>query len=138
MELAVGDIVDGKVTGITKFGAFVEIPGKQVGLVHISEISRDYVKDIGDFLKTDDEVKVKILKMDAGKISLSLKAALAPVAESPRNAAKGHRPPGEFSPRREGSKGGLPFEDMMKKFMQDSNERQGEVKRNRETRKGYK
>lgn len=137
MDLAVGDIVDGKVTGITKFGAFVEIPGKQVGLVHISEVSRDYVKDIGDFLKTDDPVKVKILKMDAGKISLSLKDALAPAVKDNRSAAKPHRAPAEFSPRREGSRGGS-FEDMMKKFMQDSNERQGEVKRNRETRKGYK
>ncbi|MDO4541963.1 MAG: S1 RNA-binding domain-containing protein [Bacillota bacterium] len=137
MELAVGDIVDGKVTGITKFGAFVEIPGKKVGLVHISEVSHDYVKDVTDFLKTNDEIKVKILKLDGEKISLSLKAALS-APPLPKVTASKREAASEFVPRHKGNEIPHSFEDMMKRFMQDSNERQGEVKRNRESRKGYK
>ena len=138
MELGVGDIVDGKVTGITKFGAFVQIPGNQVGLVHISEVSHGYVKDINDFLKTDDEIKVKIMKMDAGKISLSLKAVSpAPVSASEGNFSQRNNA-AEIEQKKETRKEPQSFEEMMKKFMQDSNERQGEVKRNREAKRGFR
>ncbi len=138
MELAVGDIVDGKVTGITKFGAFVEIPGKKVGLVHISEVSHGYVKDVNDFLKTDDEVKVKIMKMDGGKISLSVKATQPPPAREQAAKTRQHNAGPEFGGKKESRKEPHTFEDMMKKFMQDSNERQGEVKRNKEAKKGFR
>ena len=74
LEIAVGDIVEGTVTGITKFGAFVELPGNKVGLVHISEVSHDYVKEVRDFLNEQDTVKVKVLKMDGeGKLVFPLK-----------------------------------------------------------------
>ncbi|HOL78480.1 MAG TPA: S1 RNA-binding domain-containing protein, partial [Clostridiales bacterium] len=59
MQLQVGDIVEGKVTGITNFGAFIELPDGQTGLVHISEVAAEYVKDINQFLKQNDLVKVK-------------------------------------------------------------------------------
>ena len=76
MELAVGTIVQGKVTGITKFGAFVTLPNSKSGLVHISEIANTYVSDVHEHLTEGQEVMVKILKIDeAGKISLSIKKA---------------------------------------------------------------
>ena len=73
MELAVGAIVEGKVTGITKFGAFVALPGNKTGMVHISEIAHAYVSDINEYLTVGQDVKVKIIAMDQGKINLSIK-----------------------------------------------------------------
>ena len=74
MSIEVGNILEGVVTGITKFGAFVELPGGKVGLVHISEVADVYVKDVNDFLKEKDKVKVKVLSVDEqGKIGLSIK-----------------------------------------------------------------
>ena len=70
MELAVGAIVEGKVTGITKFGAFVALPGNKTGMVHISEIAHAYVSDINEYLTIGQDVKVKIIAMDQGKINL--------------------------------------------------------------------
>lgn len=121
MDFSVGNIVEGTVTGITKFGAFVALPGDITGLVHISEVSQDFVKDIHTVLSVGDSVKVKVLKSDdEKKISLSIKKAVEP------------------KPRKESEKsnGVLGFEDMMKRFMQDSNERQGEVRRHNEGKKG--
>ena len=64
MALGVGEILEGRVTGLTKFGAFVSLPEDKVGMVHISEVSTTYVKDIGDFLEKGQTVKVKILNID--------------------------------------------------------------------------
>ena len=76
MELEIGAIQEGKVTGITKFGAFVLLPGGKSGLVHISEIANAYVNDVNDYLKVGDAVKVKVLSVnEAGKINLSIKQA---------------------------------------------------------------
>ena len=73
MELAVGNIVEGKVTGITKFGAFVELPGGKTGMVHISEVAPTYVNEIRDHVTENQVVKVKILNItEEGKISLSM------------------------------------------------------------------
>ncbi|MFC2469260.1 MAG: S1 RNA-binding domain-containing protein, partial [Negativicutes bacterium] len=72
MSIEVGDVVEGKVTGITKFGAFIELPDGKVGLVHISEVADVYVNDVKDFLKEGQTVKVKVLAVDdRGKIGLS-------------------------------------------------------------------
>lgn len=77
MQLAIGDILEGKVTGITKFGAFVELGEGKTGMVHISEVSTDYVEDISQYLKKDQVVKVKVINItDEGKISLSIKKAM--------------------------------------------------------------
>ena len=73
MELQVGSILEGKVTSITKFGAFVALEGARSGLVHISEIANTFVNDVHDFLQEGQTVKVKILSVDNGKISLSMK-----------------------------------------------------------------
>ena len=74
MQLAIGDVLEGKVTGITKFGAFVELPEGKTGMVHISEVSTAYVEDISQYLKQDQIVKVKVINItEEGKISLSIK-----------------------------------------------------------------
>ena len=76
MSIEVGSIVDGVVSGITNFGAFINLPENKVGLVHISEVADVYVKDVNDFLKEQDKVKVKVLSVDdKGKIALSVKQA---------------------------------------------------------------
>src|SRR5690554_7699197 len=77
MSFTAGQIVDGKVTGIAKFGAFVELAPGMTGLVHISEVADVYVKDINDFLKMNDPVRVKILTIKEGKIGLSIRQAKA-------------------------------------------------------------
>ena len=74
MAIEVGSIVEGTVSGITNFGAFVELPEGKVGLIHISEVADEYVSDVKDFLKEKDKVKVKVLNIDdKGKIGLSIK-----------------------------------------------------------------
>ena len=84
MPLEVGSLLEGTVSGITNFGAFVQLPGGETGLVHISEISDVYVKDVKDFLKQNDKVKVKVISVDPqGKIALSIKQAKAPTTTTP-------------------------------------------------------
>ena len=74
MQIEVGSILEGKVTGITKFGAFVDLPGGKSGMVHISEISNTYVENVSDFLTVGQDVKVKVITInEAGKIGLSIK-----------------------------------------------------------------
>lgn len=88
MEFEVGSVLEGKVTGITKFGAFVALPGGKSGLVHISEIAYSYVSDVKDFLTEGQEVKVKVINIDEnGRINLSIKKATPPPArEDSRNS----------------------------------------------------
>ncbi len=76
MSVEVGSKLNGKVTGITNFGAFVELPGGTTGLVHISEVADSYVKDVNDHLKIGDQVEVKVLSEKDGKIALSIKKAV--------------------------------------------------------------
>ena len=139
MSLEIGAIVEGEVTGITNFGAFVQLPEGKVGLVHISEVSNAYVKDVHDFLKEHDKVKVKILAIDErGKIGLSIKQAEPPAPPKPV------RPPVENRERRganrsQGSaKSALPmsFEDKLSKFLKDSDDRMLDLKRNTESKRG--
>lgn len=134
MALEVGSIVEGKVSGITGFGAFVDLPEKKTGLVHISEVARDYVKDIHDHLSVGQTVKVKILTMEPnGKISLSIKKAVTP---KPKGAPFTGRPAEvSFSSSSEGFSE-LSFEDKMAKFKQSSDERMLDIKRNVESKRG--
>ena len=81
MALDVGTIAEGVVSGITSFGAFVNLPGNQVGLVHISEVDESFVRDVNDHLKVQDKVTVKVINIDPrGKIGLSIKQAKAQAA----------------------------------------------------------
>lgn len=92
MQLEVGQILEGKVTGILKFGAFVDIGGGKSGMVHISEVANTYVNDINEHLKEGQTVKVKIVSIgDDGKIALSIKKAL-PREEKPRRDFKKAEP----------------------------------------------
>ena len=95
MQLEVGAVLVGKVTGITKFGAFVELPGGKTGMVHISEIAPTFVKEIRDYVTENQMVKVKILNIsEEGKVSLSMKRAVPPPAQE-RSCATS-RPPGKL------------------------------------------
>lgn len=90
MELEIGAILEGKVTGITKFGAFVALPGGRSGLVHISEVAYSYVNDVSEFLAVGQEVKVKIIGIDENnRINLSIKQTLPPPPRPERPAGRG-------------------------------------------------
>lgn len=130
MELAVGNIVTGKVTTITKFGAFVSLPGGKSGLVHISEVAPAFVSDVHDFLTEGQEVPVKILDITPeGKINLSVKQAM-PKPERPARREPAFRRPEAAQPA------ALPaepaeqtFEDKLKQFMSVSDSKQSELSR---------
>lgn len=139
MSIDVGSKLQGKVTGITHFGAFVELPNGKTGLVHISEVADRYVKDINEYLKVGEQVKVKILQVGSdGKIGLSIKQAAEDFVESkPKRSPN----PGSSSHRR----GGKPsrgiartttFEDKISRFMKDSEERLSTIKRQTESKRG--
>ena len=115
MEASIGSIVDGKVTGITKFGAFVSLPDGRSGLVHISEIAYSYVNEVSDFLQLGQKVKVKIISIDPnGRINLSIKKTADPPARQSRRSPPQIAAGGPSAPRSES------FEDKLKQFMQDS------------------
>ena len=85
MQIEVGSILEGKVTGITNFGAFVELPEGASGMVHISEISNTYVENVSDFLTVGQEIKVKVINInESGKIALSIKKLTPPPAAAER------------------------------------------------------
>ena len=121
MQLEVGAIFEGKVTGITKFGAFVALPAGGNGLVHISEIASSYVNDVHDCLAEGQLVKVKVIGIgDGGKVNLSIKKA----AEPPRPPQEQRAPPRFRAPSTPRQPVGEPtFEDKLKAFMQDSDSR---------------
>ena len=145
-------VLEGKVTGITKFGAFVELPGGKTGMVHISEVAPTFVKEIRDFVTENQTVKVKVLSIsEDGKVSLSIKKAMDPPPprpagggnrynnNRPRSSAPAPRPnrPGAFewqNTRR--SADSASFEDMMSRFKQTSDEKMSDLKRVTESKRG--
>ena len=138
MELEPGKIIEGKVSGITQFGAFVVMEGGKTGLVHISEIALEYVKDIKSHLKEGDSVKAKILSIDqSGKISLSIKQALIDERNFAKKAApkKQIRKPDDFDWSKKSTQPSS-FEDMLAKFKQDSDEKQHDVKKALDSKRG--
>lgn len=127
MSIAEGDIIVGKVTGVTNFGAFVDLPEGKNGLVHISEISNDYVEKVEDYVSKDDEVKVKIISIsDNGKIGLSMKQA-----EEKKKEQKVKQPTEVSFERPKGDS----FEDMMTSYLKDSNTRMESI-RSRDGKRG--
>lgn len=133
--IEVGAILEGTVSSIAKFGAFVNLPERRSGLVHISEIASQYVADVNDFLKVGDPVKVKVLAITPeGKINLSIKQA-QPTQSAPQReqrSSRPQRPQQQSQPRRDistpqgvvyGSTGDADFEDQLKHFMQESDKR---------------
>jgi len=145
MAVEVGAIVEGKVTGITKFGAFVELPGGKTGMVHISEVAATYVKEIRDFIQENQTVKVKVLAITPeGKINLSMKRAVEQAA--PSNAPRQHAPRPHTPPRRFGPGSDIDFsrqnnapqsfEDMMARFKQTSDDKMLDIRRNLDGKRG--
>jgi len=140
MQLKVGEIVEGKIVSIKEYGVFVDLGENTSGMVHISEIARDYVNDINDFVKLGDTVKMKVLTFDEnGKISLSIKKATQPPKKNFKKPNDGfaNRNKREnsfsFSPK---SNESLSFEEMMNKFKASSDEKFSDLKRkNPETRR---
>ncbi|OMF25277.1 RNA-binding protein S1 [Paenibacillus sp. FSL H8-0548] len=166
MAIEVGAKLEGKVTGITHFGAFVDLSGGVTGLVHISEIADNYVKDVKDHLKIDDVVKVKVINVDKdGKIGLSIKQAIdrpegqpAPQQRERHSGGSGGSTGGgsggggeRFNRGGGGGGGGRPFnkqsagrpaygkpsfEDKVSRFLKDSEERISSLKKNTEGKRG--
>ena len=139
MELEPGKIIEGKISGITQFGAFVVMEGGKTGLVHISEIALEYVKDIKSHLKEGDKVKAKILSVDdSGKISLSIKQALLEeraAAKKTARKAPAAKKPDDFDWSKKSAQPSS-FEDMLAKFKQDSDEKQHDVKKSLDSKRG--
>ena len=136
MELKIGDILEGKITTITSFGVFVDIGNGKSGMVHISEVARNYVNDINEHFKVNDVVKVKLLNIgDDGKISLSIKRALPPEKrndDAPRQERKKapEKQPIDstytWTPKKSEP---ASFEEMMNRFKQTSDEKFSDLKR---------
>ena len=156
MSIEVGNILPGKVTGITNFGAFVDLGNRKTGLVHISEVSNSYIKDIKDVLTVGDEVQVKVMEISGdGKVSLSIRRASADFSEetveekprfqksAPRNQ-EGHGSKKPYSAKsapsfekKSPSQAKVnDFDAMMSSFLKDSEDRLTSLKRNTEGKRG--
>ena len=136
MQLKEGVIVEGKVTGITKYGAFVKIDGDINGMIHISEISLNFVKDINEHLELEQIIKAVVVGInDNGKVSLSIKKLkqleneeAAGKQEKNKTKAASSQSPEEYVKPDKTSKNAGNFEDMMSKFKQDSDEKISSMK----------
>lgn len=124
MSVTVGEIVEGTVSDIMNYGAFIKLDEGKSGLVHISEVSKDFVNDIHQVLKVGDKVKIKILSIDEkGKIALSIKKAMEITRQDSNNQVLKQNSP-------------LSLDDMLTKFLKDSDERQLDLKRSFESKRG--
>ncbi len=147
MVIELGSVVEGVVSRITPFGAFVDIEGGKNGLIHISEISNVYVKDVHDFLAEGDKIQAKVVSIDdRGKIALSLKQMKQNQEQNqeissmppPRNKfARSDRVERNISDNRKPLRPvSASFEDKLSKFMKDSDERQADIKRKTDSKRG--
>ncbi len=159
MSIEVGNVLSGKVTGITNFGAFVDLGKQKTGLVHISEVSNSYIKDIKDVLTVGDEVSVKVMTVAPdGKVSLSIRRAQETEGESTPKVEKSFK----RAPRSQESQGQRKysndnhspknsynaskpspsqakvddFDSLMSAFLKDSDDRLASLKRNTEGKRG--
>ena len=137
MSNEVGQILDGKITSITKFGAFVSLPDNKSGLIHISEISDGYVKDINEHLTIGQSVKVRVCAVDEnGRLSLSLKQSKNEnqvERKMPRFENKKRIVPDEIRVNKSEPQA---FEDMMSQFLKTSNEKISDLKKTVENKRG--
>ena len=157
MQLKVGEIVEGTVKSLTKFGAFVALDATTTGLVHISEVAHAYVSDIHDYLTEGQTVKVMVIGLENGKINLSIKKALPPqerpVSRGPRpmgSRPAGPRPAGTAAPRpapqnrtySHAAQQPLPpssdqsFEDKLKQFLSSSEGKMADLNRSIDGKRG--
>ncbi|MDR0531715.1 MAG: S1 RNA-binding domain-containing protein [Oscillospiraceae bacterium] len=150
MAAEVGAVIDGKVTGIIEYGAFVDIGGGKTGMVHISEVAPTYVTNIRDHLSVGQEVRVKVVSVSSeGRVSLSIKKAeppqtaggqepggKEPAPRAPRPAPARRGPaPNVWQGERRAAPGGT-FEDMMSRFKQTSEDKISTLRRGGDTRYG--
>ena len=151
MEPQIGTILEGKVTTITKFGAFVALEGGKSGLVHISEIANTYVNEVSDFLTQGQTVKVMVLANENGKINLSIKRTEAAPARPQRPANRPGRPEGQQTERRSAPQSPRPyhrapqqpsapveqsFEDKLKQFLSSSEGKMADLNRSMDGKRG--
>jgi S1 RNA binding domain protein len=126
MSIEVGSKLQGKVTGITNFGAFIELPEGSTGLVHISEVADTYVKDIHEHLKIGDQVEVKVIHVEKdGKIGLSIKKAKEKSEHSRSRQGKTQDPRSKEN-----------FEQKMARFLKESEDRLSSLRRHTESKRG--
>ena len=154
MAVEAGQIVQGTVVRLLPYGVLVRLEDGQTGLVHISEIDQNYVRDVADYFGVNDPVTVRVLNMgDRGKVELSVKQALgegetlpqrqpSPEGEAPRETRsegrveyRGGGGGNSDGPRRESRSS---FEEKMGEFTRQSSERLGDLKRNIENKRGGK
>ncbi len=146
MSVEIGKVVDGTVTGITNFGAFIQLPDGKTGLCHISEIADEYVKNVKDYLEEKQTVKVKIIEVNGkGKVSLSIRKANENPETKPEKKLerKPERKPANVEvrpkPVNTGFKSTKPkgdFEDMLSQFLKDSDDKLKDMKKNINKRRG--
>lgn len=143
MQIEIGTIAEGTVTGLTSFGAFVKLPTQETGMVHISEVSNGFVKDINEHLSVGQKVKVKVLGDNNGKISLSIKQALPKEEQKPerdndrqqRGGYNRSRKPNVWQgtgPKTDSAN--LSFEEMMNNFKKASDEKMSTLRRSADSR----
>lgn len=141
MQIDIGSVYDGTVTGLTKFGAFVKLDNGVSGMVHISEVASEYVNDISEHLSEGDTVKVKVLEInEKGKVSLSIKKALPrtekPKQSKPHNKGNNGNNRGWKGTAQQESSAPMSFEDMMAKFKAQSEDKMSDLKRSSDKRGG--
>ena len=162
MAIEVGNVFEGRVTGVKPFGAFVALPEGRVGMVHISEVSNEFVQDIAAVLHDGDTVKVQVINVAPdGKIALSIKRLLPPPPRQPREG-RGPRPgaprdggrsgtprgagrpprqprdaaPRVWQPKAPARSDNLSFEDMMSRFKSQSEEKMADLDHETSNRRG--
>lgn len=156
MSIEVGNKLQGKISGITNFGAFIDLGQGKTGLVHISEVSDTFIKDINEVLKVGEEVTVKVMSIgDDGKIGLSIRRAVDKPAGETRPAPSQNRPYNNNGPKKSfnnnrgsgySDRGGNShrqaaapkddFDSLMSNFLKDSDDRLTSLKRNTEGKRG--
>ena len=125
MVPGVGEVLSGKITGITKFGAFVDIGNGRTGMVHISEIADEYISEITDHVHVGDIVNVAVININGDKIGLSIKQTLPSFVarQEARNRAKD-------------AASAQNFEDKLAKYMKDSDERHSDLRKSQDSKRG--
>ena len=140
MSIEVGAKLQGKVSGITNFGAFIDLGEGKTGLVHISEISNGFVKDIHDVLTVGDEVTVKVTSVgDDGKVGLSIRKAQDQPQPEKKPFKREFRDNNRSKPAPKGkpqNSGKQDFDSLMSAFLKDSDDRLSSIKRNTEGKRG--
>lgn len=155
MAIEVGNVFEGRVTGVKPFGAFVALPEGRVGMVHISEVSNEFVQDINTVLHVGDEVKVQVINIAPdGKVALSIKRLLPrpdrregghfggnggrggrPSREGGRAAAR-DAAPRVWQPKAPARTDNMSFEDMMSRFKSQSEEKMADLDHETNNRRG--